>query len=613
MKNRLSGITGMKSLKLDIAIPIIIAVIVSLVLASVLSIRTIIKESNEDVKDFQMTSYQNAENQIDDLLAGPINIINYNYNLFKNGIIDEETAKKNAVAQIGQIRYGEGNYFWIDNRDFINVLNPVDSSSAGSNRKEIKDVNGKYILQELFNTLNDGKSNYISYHFKNPNGGIGKKLGHVKLFKPWNWVVGTGLYMDEIENEIIEMKKENSNLIKKQIINLFVTNLLICIIIILAVNFAIKPTINQINKINKMLFDGINGDLQNRVEVVRDNEIGIMTKNLNQFYDEISESLKESIHVSKQVDEDSRLLTTVIDIIINGENSKKFNEIDSKLNKGIIHLLDQVNVVLDNVRNQTASTEQSMASLQEVTSTSFNIKNKVDKTVNNIHSSLDVSNKSLESIEALANSMEEISKSVDSSNVVIGRLEKLSIDIGTILSSINGISEQTNLLALNAAIEAARAGEAGRGFAVVADEIRKLAEQTSDETLKIEDIIKSIRDEVGEVKTQGEGIKTKVMNGFEHTGATMENIYVISENTKANSNDVGEISTATNEQNLATEEINNAICLIAENSTEIESLSIDTAAITNDIKNVLLKRAELVNELNKRALKLRERLEFFQL
>jgi methyl-accepting chemotaxis protein len=91
--------------------------------------------------------------------------------------------------------------------------------------------------------------------------------------------------------------------------------------------------------------------------------------------------------------------------------------------------------------------------------------------------------------------MNEINTRVDSSTNVIQHLSKRSEEIANIIDVINEIAGQTNLLALNAAIEAARAGTHGRGFAVVADEIRKLADQTTQSTTGIEDMVKGIQAE----------------------------------------------------------------------------------------------------------------------
>ncbi|MCV6587400.1 MAG: methyl-accepting chemotaxis protein [Marinobacterium sp.] len=98
---------------------------------------------------------------------------------------------------------------------------------------------------------------------------------------------------------------------------------------------------------------------------------------------------------------------------------------------------------------------------------------------------------------AIQSAMELMRQLADTTRGASNHIEALneqSDQIGSIVSTINGIAEQTNLLALNAAIEAARAGEAGRGFAVVADEVRQLAARTSASTTEITDVVKKNHD-----------------------------------------------------------------------------------------------------------------------
>jgi len=298
-----------------------------------------------------------------------------------------------------------------------------------------------------------------------------------------------------------------------------------------------------------------------------------------------------------------------MDNIVNGENTKY--QLNNKLDMGIVQLNDQIEVVLDNVRSQTASSEQSLAALEEITATSSNMTENIKTNVDSFQNTLKIAHESYNDIETMSLNVQDISTSVSRTNSEIEKLKNLSHDIGTIVVSINSIAEQTNLLALNAAIEAARAGEAGRGFSVVADEIRKLAEQTNRETNKIEDLINKVQTEVENVRQGSSAVNEKVTTGLKLMEISKNNISKIMDLTNKNNDDTAFISNSAQEQNTASREITTAISTITNSSTEIEVLSLNTSEIAMGIKDILIDKQEMVNELNSLANELKKDLDFF--
>ena len=286
-------------------------------------------------------------------------------------------------------------------------------------------------------------------------------------------------------------------------------------------------------------------------------------------------------------------------------------QLNNKLDMGIVQLNDQIEVVLDNVRSQTASSEQSLAALEEIAATSSNMTENIKTNVDSFQNTLKIAHESYNDIETMSLNGQDISTSVSRTNSEIEKLKNLSHDIGTIVVSINSIAEQTNLLALNAAIEAARAGEAGRGFSVVADEIRKLAEQTNRETNKIEDLINKVQTEVENVRQGSSAVNEKVTTGLKLMEISKNNISKIMDLTNKNNDDIAFISNSAQEQNTASREITTAISTITNSSTEIEVLSLNTSEIAMGIKDILIDKQEMVNELNSLANELKKDLDFF--
>ena len=239
---------------------------------------------------------------------------------------------------------------------------------------------------------------------------------------------------------------------------------------------------------------------------------------------------------------------------------------------------------------------------------------------NGLHSTYDVAlNTQQETINGkltMKQTLDEIlsiSEFVKDTSNHMAELSSQVKSIDSFVSVIKEISEQTNLLALNAAIEAARAGEAGRGFAVVADEIRKLAEQTNKETGKIESLIGTIQTSVEKVKESGEGVKTKVDEGLKLSKLAEVSITQISELTDKNALEINDIVTSVKEQSAASQEITIAISTITNNSTEIETLSVETSSISKEIKEILVNKQKDVDKNSTLIEELDNDLKFFKI
>ncbi len=355
------------------------------------------------------------------------------------------------------------------------------------------------------------------------------------------------------------------------------------------------------------------GNLNTQIEVNGDSEIALLSREFNRFVAKLHDSIGKIKQLVNQSKESNENIEKSIDNIINGSESSYYRVLSDKTDTGILQLAEQAEIVLDNVRNQTASSEESLAAVEEIGATSQHMNSNMIKTAEAFKDTLNISKTSQEDIRKMSNSMNDITESVSETNREIEKLNEISNNIGQILTSINGVAEQTNLLALNAAIEAARAGDAGRGFAVVADEIRKLAEQTNKETGKIESLIGTIQTGVEKVKESGNDVKVKVLDGLKLSKLSEEGMEKILTLTNRNASDMEDILISVNEQATASNEISIAISNITNSSTEIESLSIETTNISNKIKDILINKQKIVVENTELMKALDKDLEFFKI
>jgi methyl-accepting chemotaxis protein len=267
-----------------------------------------------------------------------------------------------------------------------------------------------------------------------------------------------------------------------------------------------------------------------------------------------------------------------------------------ELNENTLNTLkDAIHVSLDDIIQQTASTEQSLASIEQVSAGA-------DLMLTNVNEALDFSNDSIDRAEdgimkiiEMNKQINEISSHVQGADVQIEKLMNLSKFIGNISTAISSLSDQTNMLALNAAIESARAGEAGRGFAVVSQEIKKLADKTSGETNKIDELLRNIHDEIDRVKGANQKIKNAVDEGLAISETVNVSIEDITNIILQNNKKIQEITSVVNEQKEATQEINLSINHISNMSAEIESKSSVNLELTKILNEKLSKNIKNIS------------------
>ena len=288
-----------------------------------------------------------------------------------------------------------------------------------------------------------------------------------------------------------------------------------------------------------------------------------------QVADASDESAKISVQASSAIDE---VTSTMHEMSVNVQNMVKNTQMQAS-----------------NVSETSASIDQMVASIQRVADTAKVL--------------LDISNKSREEVHSGIGTMQKatdglgrINTAIQSSSNIIDALGQRADDIGKIIEVIDDLAEQTNLLALNAAIEAARAGEHGLGFAVVADEVRKLAEKSAQSTKEISDLIQSIQKEARKAVENMEKSTTIVNEGLvlgnDLSVALKKISTVVTEVYKF----AQEIGAATNEQSHGSSQIARATTRLNEITHEINSSVEEQAGGAQAVVRAMERMRELTQQ-----------------
>jgi len=455
----------------------------------------------------------------------------------KSGVSDAD-AQKRAMARIGALRYGNNDYFWINDMHPKMVMHPIKPEMNGNDLSSYKDPNGKLLFVDFADTVKKSGSGFVPYEWPKP--GFDKpqpKLSYVVGFAPWNWVVGTGVYIDDLKAQTWASTQRS----------LIVAGVILLFMLVVSI-FVARSVTGPLQRMTVAMNDLASGNLAVEVPGVgRNDEVGEMAKAVEIF--------KSNAIARQTLEVEQREAETRATSGRKADMNKMADDFETAVGQ-IVEAVSSASSQLELSAGPLTSTAERA---QELTTAVAAASEEASTNVQSVASAT----------EEMASSVTEISRQVQESarmandavdqarvtNDRVSELSKAATRIGDVVELINTIAGQTNLLALNATIEAARAGEAGRGFAVVASEVKALAEQTAKAT--------------GEIGQQISGIQAATqesVNAIQAISGTIEKLSEISST----------IAAAVEQQGAATQEI----------SRNVQQASMGTQQVSSNIGDV---------------------------
>jgi methyl-accepting chemotaxis protein len=566
--------------------------------------------------------------KIQSVVESAYHTIKYYHEKAAKGELSPDEAKRMAADELNGLRYDGAEYFFAYDFDGVVIVLGSDPSKLGTNRLNLKDANGVEFVKQFISTAKSpAKEGFVSYYY--PKLGETEalpKISYVKLFEDWGWIIGSGLYVDDIEKEI--------DAFKTKIYVPLIALLLISVVFIYVINLRVAKPIIGITS----TFDRITaGEDKLRVPVNSEDEVGKLAKAFNDMIDYIQKQMvdiKQQTERAEKSAADAAKAQTEVQLqkeylekqthIILAEMNKLaggdltvqvkpekeedsigqlflgFNRVVANLRDMFGEINQAVHATASSANEISASSEQMAAGALQQSRQTMDIAGAVEEMSKTIIESAKNTNHAAEQskiasdnakagalkVDATKKGMQRIVASTADTGKILGALAGKAEQIGEISQVIDDIADQTNLLALNAAIEAARAGEQGRGFAVVADEVRKLAERTTKATKEIAETIISIQEGTKEADKSMDMAEKAVQEGM---ALTEEVSKVLNEVLRVNQNVtdiVVQLAATSEEQSAASEEI----------SKNVEGISGITREATTGTEQIA-KAAEDLNRL----------------
>ena len=341
----------------------------------------------------------------------------------------------------------------------------------------------------------------------------------------FGWIIGTGVYVDDIDALMITEKQKVSREARAVIVKTVVGSLAIILAYFFFVNYFISKYLSRPLGLVTSTIKNFTDDLTVKIPVTSQNEIGELANGFN-------------------------------------NNIEKLHGIIKNVSRATLDIEKSVKDISEALSSQAAISSQQSAAVAEITSTAEELSASSSLIAEHSRSVVDIASRTWENtkkggeaIETVIVKMNEIDSNNQKSINEIMELGKKTKEISKIMDIINNIADQTKLIAFNAALEASSAGEAGKRFGVVAVEIRRLADSVMESTGEIESKINEIKEATNRLVIASEKGSKGIHEGIEYTNQTADLLIDVVSAAQSTTDAAKQISLSTQQQKTASSQV----------------------------------------------------------